>query len=839
MKIEQLLIELKKLYDSRAANTTSVTILSIYTKLQNYVSQSQNGTPIPGDMLPEIQVSLQEILVNPTYDIYHNLLNEILGELRIPIHSETREYKADDFKTHPPEEFQILISDTGTSDLFQTSSDTEGKRSGSSPSPSDARDTNTIRNSLLSLVPAIHDLTIDQTIKHCVSTRRKTQEKGGFNRACFIPIPGEPLYLAFADNRIEIKHWAVVIPIEPLNPEDADKHFQPYLLINEEKVDYQHVCTPIYLDKLTGIRIFPRADLTLGQFVSNNQITFAQFRSILGQILLGLKSLHEKGLVHREIRDANILVYNKDADFPLVKLADLNSLARVDSDGRIACKDKPSTYNDAFTAPEVMALMLKINQKFILENVDFRKADLFSIARLVLTLYKRMTSATDQQNQLILEFIQKLHAGWDSKKQEELSKSMSDYLRYSESLEEDAMDKSDHLRRKLNRLILALKSSHDPEKRFTLQQAMDHPLFGDYPELFFSNLEQQFKHTISLGDFPLRPWIGLDNAINLLPQNIRHIHNKIRGFQSTLKKFCETPHLSLTKELVKLLLDLEEKLINDLSIPLIIESYDFDPLFSKIRKLIYFLNVKIYKFAPELFVARLRNFENEIDELCISSNPISDYVKFINCERVILIGVTLSENYHSNLKLHLDALLKKVVVALKNLQKMTPTKVVQKFHELFSKLETRLARQHLSLIKTTDLVLAVENTISTMKQHSRHFLVGCFFKSDDALELQKARAFLTHIQAISTRAISDKAAVSQILGAMHTELAKPGSWGAFSFSFTFSANLAEQLGKYSSLPFDVWIELLKPSIVSQELPSAEPSNLPLEVVVHGNKSKVS
>lgn len=78
-----------------------------------------------------------------------------------------------------------------------------------------------------------------------------------------------------------------------------------------------------------------------------------KFRSFTFDILKGLTYLHKSGIIHMDLKPANLLL-DKDVDldeYPLVKLCDFGLSRRISDDGGIIIEKKCGTHN--YVAPEV------------------------------------------------------------------------------------------------------------------------------------------------------------------------------------------------------------------------------------------------------------------------------------------------------------------------------------------------------------------------------------------------------------------------------------------------------------------------------------------------------
>ena len=82
-----------------------------------------------------------------------------------------------------------------------------------------------------------------------------------------------------------------------------------------------------------------------------NEISEAQASQVMKEILLGVRHLHNRGVVHRDIKPENILCTSKD--WPLrIKLADFGFASALDCDGETINKEFVGSPD--YVAPEIV-----------------------------------------------------------------------------------------------------------------------------------------------------------------------------------------------------------------------------------------------------------------------------------------------------------------------------------------------------------------------------------------------------------------------------------------------------------------------------------------------------
>ena len=127
------------------------------------------------------------------------------------------------------------------------------------------------------------------------------------------------------------------------NPEkDAPGETKALYLLANSKVP-THCLGPLYYDEKSGKSVSVQASKSLYAFLEPNQeqkqlsepLTEPLIKSWIYQLLHGLKSFHDNGLVHRDIKSDNFLLLALSLHY-----ADFGSLREADEQG--LCKDKES-----------------------------------------------------------------------------------------------------------------------------------------------------------------------------------------------------------------------------------------------------------------------------------------------------------------------------------------------------------------------------------------------------------------------------------------------------------------------------------------------------------------
>ncbi|KAA6389336.1 MAG: putative CAMK family protein kinase [Streblomastix strix] len=150
---------------------------------------------------------------------------------------------------------------------------------------------------------------------------------------------------------------------------------------------------------------------------SANEIPIAIIRPIMKQILQGLKFMHEAGLVHRDLKDENILLNNPEgSDFINVKIADLG-IMKIMKD---VTKETLMSLigNRATSAPELQIGDMIADGKadvwsagIVLFQLRFRKypyAQLTPISVIEFMNNKKLECPDQQKNDILWDLITKM-----------------------------------------------------------------------------------------------------------------------------------------------------------------------------------------------------------------------------------------------------------------------------------------------------------------------------------------------------------------------------------------------------------------------------------------------
>ncbi len=174
---------------------------------------------------------------------------------------------------------------------------------------------------------------------------------------------------------------------------------QQYLV--DYNVDCQFILKNFYYDS-SGCKASPEANQgSLYDFCQKKkELSYENFKEIIGQIVLGVAALHNKNLAHRDLSIYNILIHSSAPDQYLIQIGDLDNIIAVDSVGNVTSND--IAINGTAIPPEFNSLIdRKKNQWYsnILNNylnINFKKVDCYMVGYLAHYLFKKSYQPIDK-----------------------------------------------------------------------------------------------------------------------------------------------------------------------------------------------------------------------------------------------------------------------------------------------------------------------------------------------------------------------------------------------------------------------------------------------------------
>ena len=273
------------------------------------------------------------------------------------------------------------------------------------------------------------------------------------------------------------------------------------------------VSKQIYYDD-HGNRVQSQAVSSLLAFITNQQeqkltVTPRRFRILIAQMLLGVEALHKSGVVHRDIKPGNFLVFHASDKTPLIQIADLDSVTKINNQTG-QCITLPDSPTGSYRHPELDEYFVEKNgaiyssqqkwneDKDRLSQADFRAWDAFALGESIVDMarYLPVSSRSDAEYNALVGLVYFLH-------------------------NQRAYDKN-----------------VDP-----IGEAKESPFFGGTKEIrkkFFEEVTSDATNQETYFDsyyYKNTPEKG--DAFLLLPSTIKEISLKAKTIENNLQSFCE------------------------------------------------------------------------------------------------------------------------------------------------------------------------------------------------------------------------------------------------------------------------------------------------------------
>ena len=137
------------------------------------------------------------------------------------------------------------------------------------------------------------------------------------------------------------------------------------------------------------ILIFPRFDFDLKMFSTKNPgVIFqhpARFLSIIYQVLLGLKGIHEKGLAHQNLTLENILIKVRNDNYYYARISDMKSLCGGPKGARLRCYQEVESM--VYYPPEWKSIWVDERSYNVeIDTKEAQKGDMWALGMCILLL---------------------------------------------------------------------------------------------------------------------------------------------------------------------------------------------------------------------------------------------------------------------------------------------------------------------------------------------------------------------------------------------------------------------------------------------------------------------
>lgn len=284
------------------------------------------------------------------------------------------------------------------------------------------------------------------------------------------------------------------------------------------------------LFRFTRKPVYDRRGKLIGGQSILGLLSINELKSFLGQIVLGIEALHLNGLAHRDIKLGNILVTERNGQYPAgiavvyhLQICDFDSVISVEEDSEISLSGSKE-----YLSPEVWEFAKKyiIDNSFIpieaeysvYKNFDHKANDCYALGIVFTELLKVAQGFPENQ----LHLINKIHFGLHNKAIH--STILSDLSLLSSTIIDETL---------LLLIDLIIKLiDENPKTRATIKTVKEHPFFQTTPS-FFEKLKSKFGYRYINGiRHTSCPEKGDNSAI--LPIPLSNLYLKVKNLENQL-----------------------------------------------------------------------------------------------------------------------------------------------------------------------------------------------------------------------------------------------------------------------------------------------------------------
>ena len=297
-----------------------------------------------------------------------------------------------------------------------------------------------------------------------------------------------------------------------------------------------------------GSKIELKADQSLWKFIQPfrgplaPKLNKTTVLSIVGQMLLGVETLHDKNIAHCDIKPPNILISNRRGK-EHIQFCDMDTIITVDPQtGRerttkidpitlLEVEEKPACWLGPayWLSPEAFVLSIAI--KKLMDEAKKFSHDKSKLSNLN---HQMEILEASPLNRKAVDCYALGESIWKTRVKE------VDGLRYAHHSVMDCLDPSD-VQTVKDLQDLATRLKNPVLTRFTIKEAKNHQIFGATPEereSFFSSLIKEFSHEIYIDSYLVPKVLEQDDDFYIKPEVCKQIQLAETRFSLQKVKDC-------------------------------------------------------------------------------------------------------------------------------------------------------------------------------------------------------------------------------------------------------------------------------------------------------------